>query len=629
MNNVILIGNPNVGKTTLFNSLTKSNEKVSNWHGVTVGEKKKDIILFGKKITVTDLPGMYSLEGYSNEEKIANNYIKKHSDDLIVNICDANNLLQNLKLTDSLISCGFNVIVAVNMINENKSLNLDVLRNNISAKVVGIDARKQSGLKELREEIFNYLFNKKPQNTLKISKKQFKYEELSKYLKIYYQNKQSKDNLLDKILLNKFMFLPAFLIAVFSVFYLTFGKPGQIFSDAFVFLFEKFFDILRNLIYSMNILPAIQSLLVEGIINSVSTLISFLPQIILLMFFLNVLEDTGFMSRIAFMFDGLMKRVGLTGKSLFSLFLGFGCTTTAVITTRNLENKSLRKRTVLLLPFSTCSAKLPVMLVISSLFFENYKYLFVFGLYIFALLISFLVALINKKLYKKDDEFFILEMPKYRLPYFKKVIKDTLSVAKEFLFKIGYIIILFGALLWFLQNFSINFEYLNGEDISNSILFFISEKLVPIFSLIGLGNAGVIAVLFFGLFAKELIVVGLMLINGAQNLEMLKLSLISAGGVCSFTPQSSIIFLVFILLYSPCVSALGAIKNEMGLKISLQVLIFQFLISFVVCLILNLTLNKIYYLIALAVFIVLALVLKFVLKLGKKKIICRGKCSGC
>lgn len=630
MKNIILVGNPNVGKTTLFNSLTKSNDKANNWHGVTVGVKQKKYHYKTSDFSVTDLPGLYSLDGFSNEEKIASDYLKKHKNDLIVNICDANNLKRNMILTKELLDESYNVILAVNMINEQKGMDLKKLSDELSVPVIGIDARKTKSVNELKNAIFDILSKEKIYFSEKFKKISLSLEKIDKVIESINKNApfQTSEKI-DKFVLNKFLFLPIFLSILFLIFYLTFGSFGEFVAGIMKNVFDRIFNIISNFVSSLNISSVVKDFLIFGVLGSAMSIIEFLPQILLLMTFINIIEDTGLMSRIAFMFDGVLRKIGLTGKSLFSIMMGYGCTATAVLTTRNLEKKNLRKRTALILPFSTCSAKLPIFLVISSLFFERYKYIFVFALYLISVFLLILFSWIFKKLVPDEETLFVLEMPKYRLPYLKKIFKDSLSVAFEFLYKVGTTIILAGSLFWLLQNFSIDFKYLSGENFNKSILFLISSKLSVLFKPIGLGSAGIVAVLIFGLIAKELVIVGLSLVNGTSGeLGLLEKSLISTSSVCYFSKTSSIIFLLFTLIYSPCVSSLLTIKNELGLKTSIFVFVFQILVAYLICFLTFLCLKNYNFIFAIIVTIVLAIFVLFVIKLTNKSK-CKGNCNAC
>lgn len=629
MNEIILVGNPNVGKTTLYNMLTKENQKVSNWHGVTVGSVSKEIVFENEKYKVTDLPGIYSLQGFSNEEKIACSYLKNHKNEIVVNICDANNLKRCLILSRQLIDSNYKVIIAVNMAGELDNIDYKKLEKELNVIVYPFDARKIKDVKKLLDIISNFK-NKKTQN--KIKNIENKANNLYLYKNKDYSVKFNPYKLtdkIDKIILNKVVFALIFILTLFIIFFITFGPIGECFSIIINYIFNIIFDKLRKIILCTNISYIIKSFIISGVFVGIESVLSFVPQIMLLMFFMNLLEEIGFMSRVAFMFDGIMKKFGLTGKSLFSLFMGFGCTTSAIIASRNLENLSLRKRTVFLLPFMSCSAKLPIFLVISSLFFDKYKYLFVFGLYLFAILISLIFAMIYKKVIPDKNNIFILEMPKYRLPSLKKILKDIYTLLIEFLIKIGTIIILFTIIVWFLQNFSTKFEFLDGRNIDKSILCFVSNKILFLFKPIGFKSFSIITILLLGIVAKEMIVVGIALINGIEFSGLgLSASLLSSTSVLSFDLVSSIVFLVFVLIYSPCFSAILTVKNELGKKAAVYVFVSQFLLAYIISFLVYKFLTDFRFIFMIALFIVLDILLIIVLKLDKKKK-CWGNCNAC
>lgn len=626
------MGNPNTGKTTLFNTLTKSHEKASNWHGVTVEVKTKKYKFENVEFEVCDLPGVYSLKGYSKEEKIANNFLKQNKGSLVINICDANNLERNIILTLDLLKNGYNVLLVINMCNENKQCDYIKLSKSLGIKIIEIDARKNKSVKAVKQEIFEYYLKQKTQKVLKIDKISFRNDEITKIIAKNNQNDPyNSSDKIDKFVLNKFVFLPLFLLSILFVFYITFEPVGSYFSSVLSYFFNLIIAVLRKIFLCININNIIfLDFFFNGLLGAVSSVISFVPQIVMLIFFLNLLEDIGFMSRVAFMFDGALKKIGLSGKALFSLMMGFGCTTSAVLATRNLENKKLRKRTVLLLPFMSCSAKLPVFLVVASLFFEKYKFLCVFLLYVFGIIVSVIFACISKKIIKDDETFFIMEMPKYRLPNFKKILTDVWATIYDFLVKIGTTILFFSSIVWFLQNFSCNLKYLNGGNFTSSLLYFISSKITFIFAPLKINSPGVVCALLLGIVAKEMVIVGLAMINGvtAASAEALSLSLVSSSSICYFTKTTSIIFLIFILLYSPCLSAISTIKNELGGKTAAFVFFFQFALSyfvsfFVLKLIESSALRFAFYFI-----LFLDILLWIVLKLGQNKK-CWGNCNAC
>ncbi len=630
---IILVGNPNTGKSTLFNTLTKSNEKVSNWHGVTVGVKYKRINFENKEFEVADTPGVYSFDAYSNEEKITIDYLIKNKNSVIVNVCDANNLKRNLILTLDLIKQGFKIVLAVNMYNEVCNFDYNMLSKLLGIKILKIDARKTKDVFQLMKFCTNNNFEK-TQNNAKINEKTQNNININDiFAKITINqdaNNYRQTDKIDKFVLNKFNFIIIFLLSLFLIFYITFGPVGMLFSSIISTIFNQIVSILQKIILCTNMSYIIKSLIIDGVFVAVSSIVSFIPQILLLMFFINVLEDIGFMSRVAFMFDGLLKKIGLSGKSLFSLMMGYGCTTSAIITTRNLENTKLRKRTVLLLPFMSCSAKLPIYLVISSLFFEKYKYIFVLVLYLFSILISILFALIYKKKICDADSTFILEMPKYRKLNFKKVMKDVWFTLKEFIVKVGTLIIFFSMCVWFLKNFSTSFKFLNGENFDKSILYYFCDKISFLFKPLGMANTGIVVSLLLGVVAKEMIVVGLAMMNGvAGGMIELTASLTSVSAVCSFSWVSSIVFLIFILLYSPCISAIVAVKNELGTKMAIYVFAVQFLIAYLVSFIIYKTLLNFNFIFVILIFLILDICIVYMLKSKKKKNKCWENCNAC
>lgn len=629
---IVLVGNPNTGKSTLFNSLTKSNEKVSNWHGVTVGIKSKKIKYKNLEYEIFDTPGLYSFSSYSNEEKITKDFLMKNKDALIINVCDANNLKRNLILTLELLKENYNIVLAVNMFSEIKEISYSKLENILNVKIIKIDARKKIDCENLLELVKKYNYEK-TQKIIKNNKTTHLNNDINKIFAEITNNKEIKayktTDKIDKIILNKYIFVLIFILSIFLIFYITFGTIGSAISLNINTIFSKIIDKMRKIILCTNISDIIKMLMINGVLVAVESVVSFIPQIVLLMFFINVLEDIGFMSRVAFMFDGVLKKVGLSGKSLFSLMMGYGCTTSAIITTRNLENTNLRKRTILLLPFISCSAKLPIFLVLSSLFFQKYKYIFVFGLYVFSIIISILFLIIYKKFVPSKEENFILEMPKYRMINLKKILKDLGCVLKEFLLKVGTLILFFSVAIWVLQNFSISFQFLNGEKFDQSILYFLCEKLKFVFKPLGFESVGIIVSLFLGIIAKEMVVVGLAMMNGVSgDLILLSNSLVNVNSLCCFSSVSSVVFLVFVLLYSPCISALFAIKNEVGKKTAIYVFLAQFLIAYFVSFLVYKLLLNFNFLFVVLLFLFLDIFIILMLR-SKKKKTCWGNCNEC
>lgn len=643
---VILAGNPNTGKTTLFNTLTNSFEHASNWHGVTVDVKQKQYEYAGKKFEVCDLPGLYSLDAYSKEEKIASDFIEQNRDAVVVCILDANNLKRNLFLALELKEKTPNLIFAVNMAKEVKSFDAKKLEQELGVKTLAIDARKKKSAKTLKEAIADFAIEQiVPNKTLEQfdmsdfeKKSKQKFQEIADLLNRigYQQNGLYGKSKLDKIVLSKFGSFVIFTLVMGLVFFITFGTIGNTFSekvnDIFGALSVKLYDFFQGFIKNELLLRFIN----EGVIAGALSVTSFLPQIILLFACLNFLEDFGYLSRVAFMFDPFFKRLGLTGRSAFSLIMGFGCTTTAIMTSRNLDNKNLQKRTSILLPFMSCSAKLPIFAVIASTFFAKYKALIVFSLYLFAILLMVVVALIfSKKDKEQEEQTFLLEMPKYRVPSLSKVFKNALTAGKNFIVRVGGAIVLSSVVIFMLYNFSFKFQYV-GQNSENSVLYVLAKLLSWIFKPLGFGSVGATIAIFSGFVAKEMVVSSLAIVNKVP-VDGLALSLASSSSAVWFSPISAISFLVFVLLYTPCVSACIMMKKENGrkamwLSIGLQIGI-AYLASFLVYNILSSIVKRQYGFLA-GLLILVALAGFAVIKYLKKKNIksvsaCNGSCEAC
>lgn len=643
---VILAGNPNTGKTTLFNTLTNSFEHASNWHGVTVDVKQKQYEYEGKKYEVCDLPGLYSLDAYSKEEKIASDFIEQNRDAVVVCILDANNLKRNLFLALELKEKTPNLIFAVNMAKEVKSFDAKKLEQELGVKTLAIDARKKKSAKTLKETIADFAIEQiVPNKTLEQfdmsdfeKKSKQKFQEIADLLNRigYQQNGLYGKSKLDKIVLSKFGSFVIFTLVMGLVFFITFGTIGNTFSekvnDIFGALSVKLYDFFQGFIKNELLLRFIN----EGVIAGALSVTSFLPQIILLFACLNFLEDFGYLSRVAFMFDPFFKRLGLTGRSAFSLIMGFGCTTTAIMTSRNLDNKNLQKRTSILLPFMSCSAKLPIFAVIASTFFAKYKALIVFSLYLFAILLMVVVALIfSKKDKEQEEQTFLLEMPKYRAPSLSKVLKNALTAGKNFIVRVGGAIVLSSVVIFMLYNFSFKFQYV-GQNSENSVLYVLAKLLSWIFKPLGFGSVGATIAIFSGFVAKEMVVSSLAIVNKVP-VDGLALSLASSSSAVWFSPISAISFLVFVLLYTPCVSACIMMKKENGrkamwLSIGLQIGI-AYLASFLVYNILSSIVKRQYGFLA-GLLILVALAGFAVIKYLKKKNIksvsaCNVSCEAC
>lgn len=570
MNSVALVGNPNVGKTTLFNLLTGSNQKVGNWAGVTV-EKKEG---FFKELKIIDLPGIYAMDAFSNEEKVAKNFLENCSPDAIINIVDASNLDRNLYLTMQLKQFNIPIILVVNMIDiaEKKgvSIDFDKLAKEFNVKVIPISASKNIGIDEIKNNIdLSTLMNLKADKSnykFKDEKSTYKFIE-NKLSKIYNRDSLSNSTVLteklDSIFLNPWLAYPIFLGIMILIFQFTFSWIGQPLSDALSnFIDNSFMPYVSTLLSGSA--PWFASLIVDGIIAGVGGILSFLPLIVSLYLCIFILEDSGYMARVAFLMDGIMRKMGLSGKAFITMTIGFGCSVPAITSAKTLESEKDRKMAALLVPLMSCNARLPIYLLFASIFFPSHSGLAVASMYILGVLIAFICGLIFKNtLFKKEEEPFIIELPEYKVPDVKNVLRQLWDKSKGFIIKAGTIIFAMSVLIWFLQNF--NFHGLT-ENIEDSFLKYIGEFFAPLFKPLGFGNWQASVSLLSGLMAKETVL---------STMEVIYRGDLSSLLTFHFTNISAYAFMAFVLLYTPCVSVLGMQKKEFGMKFMAKSAIFQ------------------------------------------------------
>lgn len=694
----ILCGNPNVGKTTFLNSLTLSNEHVGNWHGVTVDYLEKKYKLNGQDNVVVDLPGLYSLSSYTFEEEIARDYIYTH-DDNIINLLDANNLTRNLYLTLQLLELGKNVKVCVNFANELKKtkteIDINKLSNFLGTNVVLFNAQnkketiklidndfknnfnapylKELPIKEIKNILGdniknlnfheNYICLKVLEqdeyiiNSLKLTENQknklknynlkekvisLRYDFINKIIKecvIKKSNKIYGYNFLDKILLNKFLALPIFLGVVLLIFYLTFNSVGAFFSESLTSFIENFINTpILNLLNKITSSSFIISFFENGILTVFTTLSSFLPQIVLLFLFLSILEDTGYLSRLAFVFEDIFSKVGLSGRSVFTLLMGFGCNTTAVLTSRTLEDKNSKIKTAMLCSYMSCTAKIPLYSVILGAFFNN-NILIIFFLYLLGVLISLIISIIlEKTILRSKSDSFIMEMPALRFPNFKRILKLILFNVKDFFVRVSGVLFTFSIIIWLLQSISINFKFINDPLTQTSILSWLGNFLAPIFKPLGFGTSGCVSALICGIVAKEIIVSTMAIINNVNlsgEVSELSKSFLNINSPIHFTPISAFSFLVFSLLYMPCMATISVYFKEIGKKWTFICIIIQLVTAYLVTfifyrlLLLFNGLNFISILLSLAIFMLIVVSIYFIFKIIKKPKVCCFSCNKC
>lgn len=574
MATIALLGNPNVGKTTLYNALTGSKQHVGNWPGVTV-EKKEGYL---NDIKIVDLPGIYAMDTFSNEEKVAKEFLQTGQVDAILNIVDASNLERNLYLTTQLKEFNKPIILVLNMIDiiESRGIKIDThkLEKELKVKIISMSASKGSGIDKVKETLLKQDFPKADIEftPFKDEKSAYKFIEsiTSKCLVSSSLNKETFNDKLDRILLNPILAYPIFILLMFLMFQLTFSWVGQPLSDMLDGLLnDSFIPYLHELLKNSS--PWFQSLIVDGIVSGVGGIIVLLPVVLTLFVCITLLEDSGYMSRVAFLMDKLMRKMGLSGKAFIPMIVGFGCTVPAIMTARTLESEKDRKMTALLVPLMSCNAKLPVYAIFASVFFTKYQGLVVSFLYLLGVVLAFILGLLFKNtLFKRDEEPFIIELPNYKKPELSSILKQTYDKGKGFLIKAGTIIFAMSVVIWILTNFNLNGMV---ENVNDSILASIGSFIAPLFSPLGFGNWQSSVSLISGLLAKESVVASMGVIFAGD---------LSASLPTYFTTLSAFAFLVFVLLYTPCISTVGAMKKEYGDKFTLFSVIYQFTLAWIV-----------------------------------------------
>lgn len=572
MINVALVGNPNTGKTTVFNALTGSKQYVGNWPGVTI-DKKYGFI--NKDIKVVDLPGIYAMDTYSNEEKVSRTYLENEDVDLIINVVDATNLERNLYLTTQLMQFNKPILVLLNMMDiaNKRGLNIDteVLGEKLGVSILAISAKNKKGLENIVEEINK---SKKiiPNYNVNFDSENDAYSYIDKLIQESSKG-DGKSNYIgekiDKVVLNPILAYPAFLIALFIIFKFTFNWFGQPLADALdAFVADTFTPFVEGLI--VNSSPWFKSLILDGIVAGVGGVIVFFPIVFSLFVGISFLEDCGYMSRIAFLMDKIMRKIGLSGKAFIPMIMGFGCSAPAIMATRTLESEKDRKMTALLAPLVTCGARLPVYALFASIFFASNQEFVVMGLYLLGIVVAILVGLLFKNtLFKKDEQPFILELPEYKLPSIKNIIINAWDKSKGFIIRAGTLIFAVSIVVWFLTYFN-----MNGftEEIDTSFLAKIGGLLSPIFKPLGFGGWEAGVSILTGLAAKEVIIGTMEIVYGDLAVVLPTM----------FTGITALSFLVFVSLYTPCFAVISVMRKEYGSKMMYISVIYQFVLAWVV-----------------------------------------------
>ncbi|WP_234123724.1 ferrous iron transport protein B [Clostridium hydrogenum] len=569
-----LIGNPNVGKTSLFNILTGSNQYVGNWAGVTVD---KTVGFLNEGVQIVDLPGIYAMDTYSNEEKVSKNFLLNEKVDVIINIVDASNLDRNLYLTTQLKEFKKPIILVLNMIDvvEKKGIIIDYdkLSEELKVQVIPIVAAKSKNIDKVKNALTKgefLQFGNDSDCHFHSEEEAYKYIEeiLSKCIDKSSKIQKSTTEKIDKILLNRFLAYPLFALIIWIIFKFTFswiGGPLQNLADGLVN--DSLIPYLHSILAFTS--PWFSSLLIDGIVGGVGSIIVFLPIILTLFFCISILEDSGYMARAAFLMDVVMRKMGLSGKAFIPLVMGFGCSVPAIMSARTLESEKDRKLAALLVPFMSCNAKLPIYALLTAALFPKNQGLVIGSLYLFGIIIAFIIGKIFKNsLFKKSEEPLVIELPEYKVPGLKNLIMHTWDKGKGFLKKAGTIIFSISVIIWFLSHFG----FTGMVSIKDSFLSDIGRILVPVFSPLGFGTWQNSVALISGLAAKEVVVSTMSVLYGAN---------ISAVVHTVFTPLTAYAFLIFVLLYPPCISALGTMKKEYGTKMMSFLVVYQIAIAWI------------------------------------------------
>ena len=572
MINVALFGNPNVGKTTVFNLLTGSNQYVGNWPGVTIDKKEG---FLGDDIKIVDLPGIYAMDTFSNEEKVSKEFLETGDVDVIVNIVDASNLSRNLYLTTQLMKFNKPIVILLNMLDVAESkgiyIDFDKLSKELGVTVIPIIAKKKSGFDKISSAI-KVSVNKNINYSIDFGNEAKTYKKLddilSRCIKTTSNKKISISDKIDNIVLNPILAYPIFIGALLLLFKFTFDWVGGPLQEGLATLIETYISSPINDML-VNSSPWFKSLIIDGILGGVCGTLPFFPLIFTLFFGISLFEDSGYMSRAAFLMDNIMRKVGLSGKAFIPMVMGLGCSSPAIMATRTLDSEKDRKITALISPLMTCGAKLPIYAVFVAIFFPKNAALVTTSLYLLGIVVAILVALVlNKTSFKTDIEPFILELPEYKLPTLNALLKNTWNKSKGFLIRVVTVMFAMSVAIWLLSSFNFNGF---TEDMNNSFLSYLGKLMTPLFSPLGFGDWRASVSILTGLGAKEIVISTMQVLYG--NLDIVLPTV--------FTGVTAYGFLVFSALYTPCIAALATMRKEYGNKMMFTSLIYQFVIAWI------------------------------------------------
>jgi ferrous iron transport protein B len=652
---IALAGNPNSGKTTLFNELTGSRQHVGNWPGVTVDKKVGKYKKGNSEADIVDLPGIYSLSPYSAEEIVARNYIINEKPSAIINIVDATNIERNLYLSLQIIETGVPVVIALNMMDEVEArgdkIDIKKLEKDLGVRVVPITARAAKGINELMQVVLEVTkINKTPQKlnvftptvekyihkvedviganngwtaikliegdeiaTTTLSEDKLKkiqsiveqadndlngdaeaaiadmrYKYITKVVKDGVVKKEKTGELtvsdkIDKIVTNRFLAIPIFLLIMYVMFEISFGKSiigvGALVQGwVDVGINEMFIPWFAEVLAGIGASDWAVGLVCDGILSGIGAVFTFLPQIIVLFLLLSILEDSGYMARAAFVMDRIFKKFGLSGKSFIPMLMGFGCSVPALMSARTLDNEKDRRMTMFLIPFMSCGAKLPIYAIFVASIFADHQALVIYSIYLVGVAVAVLSGILLKStLFKGETATFVMELPQYRFPTFRSMLIHVWDKVKAFAIKAGTVLLAATIIIWFTSNFSFGLQMV--EDMDASILGTIGKFIAPLFTPLGFNDWKASVSILTGFVAKEAVVSTMGVLYAVGESEDALMPVLQSA----FTPLAAYAFMVFNLLAAPCFAAISAMRHEMGSwKWTLKALGYQTLTAYVV-----------------------------------------------